>query len=450
MIDYLHEIFAGHNLPQRMGSFLALFAGRNAGKVAYGSALEDNTMKNPEHLPWKLDTLLIHGSERKGTMNAAGVPTVQPIYASTTYLHPDAETLDYALDGRLPSGEAAFAYGRQGNPNAYALEDLMGKVEGGVGAAVFGSGMAAIHAALLAVGLAPGTKVVAAQDLYGTTITLLRKVFMPMGVEVVLCDLYNSDVAAFIQAEQPDVVYVEIISNPLVKVIDLDTVAAAASAVGAVSIVDSTFATPYLLRPIEHGFDLVVHSATKYLGGHGDSTAGVVISAKNSLLESLHTYANTIGAMLSPFESYLIMRGLKTLALRMERHCANAMQVAHFLQQHAAVERVHYPGLSCHPQHELAGRLLGHKGYGGLLSFELKRQSRQAALRFIDHLQLCLPATTLGDVYSEVSYPPMSSHRSLTEADRQKIGITAGCIRLSVGIENVEDIINDLDQALMG
>jgi len=406
-------------------------------------------MKKPDHSPWKLDTLLVHGSGPKGTMNAAGEPTVQPIYASTTYLHPDAMTLDYALDGRLPSGEPAFAYGRQGNPNAYALEDLMGKLEGGVGAAVFSSGMAAIHAALLAAGLAPGTKVVAAQDLYGTTITLLRKVFMPMGIEVVLCDLYNPDVAAFIQTEQPDVVYVEIISNPLVKVIDLDTVAAAARAVGAVGIVDSTFATPYLLRPIEHGFDLVVHSATKYLGGHGDSTAGVVISAKNSLLESLHTYANTLGAMLSPFESYLIMRGLKTLALRMERHCANALQVAHFLQQHAAVERVHYPGLSGHPQHELATRLLGHKGYGGLLSFELKRQAREAAYRFIDHLQLCLPATTLGDVFSEVSYPPMSSHRSLTEADRQNIGITAGCIRLSVGIENVEDIINDLDQALI-
>src|SRR5712692_7741939 len=448
MIDYLHEIFAGHNLPQRMGSSLALFAGRNAGKVAYGSAHEDKTMKNPEHLPWKLDTLLVHGSERKGTMNAAGVPTVQPIYASTTFLHPDAETLDYALDGRFPSGEAAFAYGRQGNPNAYALEDLMGKVEGGVGAAVFGSGMAAIHAALLAVGLAPGTKVVAAQDLYGTTITLLRKVFMPMGVEVVLCDLYNSDVAAFIQAEQPDVVYVEIISNPLVKVIDLDTVAAAASAVGAVSIVDSTFATPYLLRPIEHGFDLVVHSATKYLGGHGDSTAGVVISERNNLVEQLRTFATMLGAMLGPFDSYLITRGLKTLTLRMERHCNNTLQVARFLEGHPAVERVHYPGLPGHPQHDLATRLLKQGQYGGLLAFELKEQTREAAYRFMDRLRLCLPATTLGDVYSEVSYPPMSSHRNLTPSERQKFGITDGCIRLSVGIEDVGDIIDDLNQAL--
>ena len=405
-------------------------------------------MKKPDSSSWKLDTLLIHGTRQNQAMNAAGVPTVQPIYASTTYLHPNAETLDYALDGALPSGEPAYAYGRQRNPNACTLESLMGKAEGGVGAAAFGSGMAAIHAALLAAGLAPGSKLLAAQDLYGTTITMLRKFFMPMGVEVVLCDLYNPAVADFIQAEQPDVVYVETISNPLVKVIDLDAVGAAARAVGAVSIVDSTFATPYLVRPIEHGFDLVIHSATKYLGGHGDSTGGIVISAKNSLLDLLHTYANMLGAMLSPFESHLIMRGLKTLALRMQRHCANALQVAHFLQQHAAVEHVRYPGLSSHPQHQLATRLLAHEGYGGLLSFELKNQSRAAAFHFINNLQLCLPATTLGDVYSEVSYPPMSSHRDLAEEDRQKMGITEGCIRLSVGIEDVEDIINDLDQAL--
>ncbi len=405
-------------------------------------------MKKPDSSSWKLDTLLIHGTRQSQAMNAAGVPTVQPIYASTTYLHPNAETLDYALDGALPSGEPAYAYGRQRNPNACTLESLMGKAEGGVGAAAFGSGMAAIHAALLAAGLAPGSKLLAAQDLYGTTITMLRKFFRPMGVEVVLCDLYNPAVADFIQAEQPDVVYVETISNPLVKVIDLNAVGAAARAVGAVSIVDSTFATPYLVRPIEHGFDLVIHSATKYLGGHGDSTGGIVISAKNSLLDLLHTYANMLGAMLSPFESHLIMRGLKTLALRMQRHCANALQVAHFLQQHAAVEHVHYPGLSSHPQHELATRLLAHEGYGGLLSFELKNQSRAAAFHFINNLQLCLPATTLGDVYSEVSYPPMSSHRDLAVEDRQKMGITEGCIRLSVGIEDVEDIINDLDQAL--
>lgn len=256
------------------------------------------------------------------------------------------------------------------------------------------------------------------------------------------------NVAEIVAAEQPDVVYVETLSNPLVKVIDLDAIGAAAQEVGAMSIVDSTFTTPYLVRPIEHGFDMVVHSATKYLGGHGDSTAGAVICAKHTLLNSLRNYATMLGAMLSPFESHLITRGVKTLALRMERHCNNALAVARFLQQHPAVERVYYPGLPDFPQHELAARLLGSERFGGLLSFELKEQSRESAFRFMDKLQLCLPATTLGDVYSEVSYPAISSHRSLTAAERQNIGITDGCIRLSVGIEGVEDIIEDLDQAL--
>lgn len=405
-------------------------------------------MKKPDHSSWKLGTRLIHGSRHGQSKSTAGIPTVQPIYASTTYLHPNAETLDQALGGTLPSGEQAFAYARYGNPNANALEDVMRKAEGGVGAVVFGSGMAAVHAALLAAGLAPGTKVLAAQDLYGATITLLQKVFIPTGVEVVFCDLYGSDVAAVINAEQPDVVFVETISNPLVKVMDLDTISAAARAVGAVSIVDSTFTTPYLVRPIEHGFDLVVHSATKYLGGHGDSTAGVVISAKNTFFDALRGYAGILGASLSPFESHLIMRGLKTLIVRMERQCDNALQVAHYLQQHVAIERVHYPGLLSHPQHKLATCLLDHDRYGGLLAFELRDASRAAVFRFMDHLQLCLPATTLGDVYSEVSYPTIASHRDLTDSERESMGITVGCVRMSVGIEDVEDIIDDLDQAL--
>jgi len=405
-------------------------------------------MKQSEHPSWTLDTLLVHGNKQSRTTSDTGIPTVQPIYATTTYLHRNAEALDSAFNAKLPTEELAYVYARQGNPNAQALEDLLGLAEGGVGAVVFGSGMAAIHAALLAAGLAPGTKILAAQDLYGVTIGLLRAIFIPIGVEVVLRNLCSPNIAEIIGAEQPDVIYVETLSNPLVKVIDLDAISAAAQEVGAVSIVDSTFTTPYLVQPIEHSFDMVVHSATKYLGGHGDSTAGVVICAKHTLLNSVRGYATMLGAMLSPFESHLIMRGLKTLALRMERHCSNALQVARFLQQHAAVERVYYPGLPDSPQHELATRLLGSERYGGLLSFELKEQSREAAFRFMDKLQLCLPATTLGDVYSEVSYPAISSHRSLTAGERQNTGITDGCIRLSVGIEGVEDIIKDLDQAL--
>ncbi len=405
-------------------------------------------MKQFDYPLWALDTLLVHSSKLSRTTNNSGMPTVQPIYTSTTYLHANADELDQAFSGHLPSGEPAYVYGRQGNPNAQTLEETLAQAEGGAGAVVFSSGMAAIHAALLAAGLTPGMKILAAQDLYGTTITLLRSIFIPNGVEVVLRDLCGTDAAEIIRTEQPDVIFVETISNPLVKVIDLDAISAAAQEVGAVSIVDSTFTTPYLLRPIEHGFDLVVHSGTKYFGGHGDTTAGAVISARNTLAEQLRTYATMLGAMLGPFDAYLIARGLKTLTLRMERHCTNALQVARFLQKHAAVERVHYPGLVSHPQHDLASRLLRQGQYGGLLAFELKEQAREGAYRFMDKLQLCLPATTLGDAYSEVSYPPLSSHRNLTANERQQLGITDGCIRFSVGIEDVEDIVRDLDQAL--
>jgi len=406
-------------------------------------------MKEHDYSSWALDTLLVHSNRLNHASSNSGKPTVEPISTSTTYLHRNAEMLDQAFSGISPSGEPAYVYARQGNPNAQTLEKILTQAEKGVGAVVFSSGMAAIHASLVAAGLAPGSKILAAQDLYGPTIGMLRTIFVPVGVEVVLHDLCSPDVIEIVRAEQPDVIYVETLSNPLTKVIDLDAISSTAKEVGAVSIVDSTFTTPYVIKPIDHGFDTVIHSATKYLGGHGDATAGVVISARNNIVEQLHGYATMLGAMLSPFDSYLITRGLKTLALRMERQCKNALEISQFLQKHKAVERVHYPGLPSHPQHDLASRLLMNHRYGGLLAFELKEQTREAAFRFMDKLQLCLPATTLGDVYSEVSYPAISSHRNLTTSERQKFGITDGCIRLSVGIEDVNDILHDLDQALL-
>ncbi|HEY4385131.1 MAG TPA: PLP-dependent aspartate aminotransferase family protein [Ktedonobacteraceae bacterium] len=395
-----------------------------------------------------IDTRLVHGGRGKHTGTAAGSPTVPPIYASTTYLHTNIEAQDKAFDGPTSDGEPAFVYARQANPSTHHLEEALTLIEGGIGSVVFGSGMAAIHSALLAAGLAPGAKILASQDLYGPTIGLIRKVFVPTGVELVLADLCCPAATEIIEREQPDVIYVETVSNPLVKVNDLDAISAAAKAVDAVTIVDSTFSSPYLLRPIEHGFDLVVHSATKYISGHGDSTGGAVISAKNSLLDQLRAYYILLGATLSPFEAHLMLRGLRTLALRMERQSQNALQIARFLHEHPAIERVYYPGLPEHPQHELAGRLLSHGLYGGLLAFELKEQTREAAFRFMNRLQICLPATSLGDVFSLVSYPPISSHRTLTPQECQKMGINAGCIRFSAGIEHVDDLIQDLNQAL--
>jgi cystathionine beta-lyase/cystathionine gamma-synthase len=398
---------------------------------------------------WDIETQFVHSGRTIGSDHGGcGSPTVQPIYASTTYLHESVEALDKAFEGKASNGEHAFVYARQGNPNAYAFEDALAKIEKGVGALACGSGTAAVHLSLLAAGLTSGTKIVASQDLYGPTITLLKKVFTTMGVELVLTDLCKPEGIELIRTEQPDVIFVETISNPLVKVIDLDAISATAKEVGAVTIVDSTFATPYLVRPIEHGFDLVVHSTTKYIGGHGDSTGGIVVSAKNTLLDQLRSLSILLGAMLSPFESHLMTRGLRTLALRMDRQCSNALKIAHFLQLHPAIARVHYPGLPDHPHHALASRLMRDGLYGGLLAFELKEQSREAAFRFMNRLQLCLPATSLGDVFSLVSYPPVSSHRTLTTTDLRSMGITEGCVRLSVGIEHIEDIIHDLDQAL--
>lgn len=404
-------------------------------------------MKEAEPQNWSLDTLFVHGGEYIRPMHQAGAPTVQPIYTSTTYLHNNTERLDEAFEENA-AGKQTFVYARQGSPNAHALEHVLAKSEGGVGAVVMGSGMAAIQGTLLATGLTSGSKILVAQDLYGATIGLLRTVFAPLGINVVFKDLCCTSAGEIIREEEPDVVLVETISNPLVKVTDLDTIATAAREVGAISIIDSTFSTPYLVQPLAHGFDVVVHSATKYISGHGDSTAGVAVTSKNSLLQQLRSYSNLLGAMLGPFESYLTMRGLKTLALRMERHCANALQVANFLNEHPAVEKVYYPGLENHPQHELASRLFRSGLYGGLLSFDLRQQSKEAAARFMDELRLCLPVTTLGDIHSQVSLPAISSHRTLPAAERQRYGITDGCVRLSVGIEGAQDIIADLNQAL--
>ncbi len=397
---------------------------------------------------WSLDTLLVHSGRNVRYTDATGNPTIHPIYASTTYVHSSAAALDQAFSGKTSDGEPAFVYARQSNPNANALENALTQAEKGVGATAFGSGLAAIHAALLAGGLAANTKIVASQDVYGPTLNQLQKLFAPAGATIIQADLCTPEAGTIIRNEEPDVVFIETISNPLAKVVDLDAISAAAREVGAITIVDNTFATPYLVRPIEHGIDIVVHSATKYISGHGDSTGGVVICASNVLLDQLRTYALLLGAMLSPFETHLILRGLRTLALRMERHCENAMRVAHFLQQHPAVAHVYYPGLPNHPHHDIAARLLRHNHFGGLLAFDLKEQTREAAYRFMDHLRLCLPATTLGDVFSQVSYPPISSHRTITDEERRCMGIHDGCIRFSVGIEHIEDILQDLDQAL--
>ena len=317
-----------------------------------------------------------------------------------------------------------------------------------VDAVAFSSGMGAIHAALLGSAVRAGTAVVAAADVYGATYALLERTFTALGVGVRFVDITDLDqVSRAVTEEQPAALLCEIISNPLMKVADVPALAEMARGVGAALIIDSTFASPFLFRPLEHGADYAVHSATKYIGGHGDVMGGVIAcSAERG--HDLRERQKLLGANLGPQEAWLALRGLKTLALRMRQHCDNAQQVAEALAAHPAVAWVNYPGLPAHPQHDLAGRLFAGLGFGGMLSFELRGAGQSDVFRFMEALQLVLPATTLGDVYSLVLYPAHTSHRQVAPEVREAIGIGDGLVRLSVGIEAVEDIVADLMQAL--
>ncbi len=391
-------------------------------------------------------TQAVHAGERLG--GVAILPTVTPIYASTTFLGEDAAALDAVLGGE----QKGYVYARYANPTIAALEVALTALENGVATAAFGSGMAALHAALLLVEMQPGDVVLAARDLYGASHALLNTLFAPNGIvpRFVDCNDAAAYSAALQEEPRPRAVLVEPISNPLIRVLDMARIIEQAHAVGALVIVDNTFATPYLYQPLAAGADIVLHSATKYFGGHGDAMGGSVTVRDPAREAPLRSLSKLLGAVLSPFEAHLVHRGLKTLALRLERQCANALTVAQWLAAHRAVAQVHYPGLPDHSGHALATRQFRPGVYGGMLAFEIRDADRAAMLRFIDRLHLLIPATTLGDVYSQVSYPIMSSHRDWSPALRRRAGISDGLLRVSIGIEATADIIGDLDQALRG
>ena len=376
-------------------------------------------------------------------------PVATPIYHASSYVYEEMETLDATFAGTFDGP----MYTRYGNPTVSALEVAVAALEGGEAALAYGSGMAAIHGALLAAGAWAGTSVVAAQDVYGATYALLNRLLASQGVTVRFVDTadFAAVEAAFAAARAagaPAVaLIVETISNPLLKVADLPALAELAHAAGAALIVDNTFASPYLCRPLELGADYVVHSATKYLGGHGDVLGGVVVTSKERRRE-LNEINKLVGANLGPQEAWLVLRGIKTLPLRVQRQCDNAAQVAAWLVDHPRVSHVNYPGLASHPQHALAARLLERGAFGAMISFDLRDGDRARVFRFMEALRLVLPATTLGDVYSLVLYPAHSSHRALDAELRRRIGIGDGLVRLSVGIEDPADIIADLEQAL--
>jgi cystathionine gamma-synthase/methionine-gamma-lyase len=400
-------------------------------------------------------TIAVHAGERTAAtqpVSAAAAPftpVVTPIYPSVGYTYEDTSDLDAVFAGTSDNP----VYTRYGNPTLSALEAALAALEDGEAALAYSSGMAAIHAALLGAGARAGATVIAAQDIYGATYALLFRLLATQGVTpcfVDVCDLPAVEAAFASASTRPVALIAETVSNPLLKVADLPRLAEIAHAHDTVFIVDNTFATPVLVRPLTLGADYVVHSATKYLGGHGDVLGGAVITSAERRKE-LNEINKLLGANLGPQEAWLIHRGLKTLPLRVLRQCANALEIANWLKSHPRIERVNYPGLTSHPQHALAARMLNDgdgAAFGAMVSFDIRDAGQADVFRFMEGLRLIQPATTLGDVYSLVLYPAMSSHRALDPETRHRIGIGDGLVRLSVGIEDPGDIIADLGAAL--
>jgi cystathionine gamma-synthase/methionine-gamma-lyase len=372
-----------------------------------------------------ITTKLVHAGERGSLPEGKSVST--PIYTSVTFTYDTMQEIDQVFGGE----KQGFIYTRYGNPTIAALEDAVREIEEGAVACAYATGMAAVHAALIACDLRSGSTVLASQDLYGATTSLLNNVFANFGVKTTTVDYSDLNLVREKAREvRPQIMIAETISNPLLKVCDIEACVDIARENGARLIIDNTFATPYLRQPLKLGADIVVHSATKYLGGHADAMGGLVISRDEMDGSALISMLKLVGGVLGVWEAHEILRGLKTLAVRLDRQCENANKLASHLREHAGIGRVHYPGL------------------GALVSIELKEPTKEAAFRFMDRLKLCVRSTSLGDVFTSVLHPATASHRDITPARRQQWGIVDSLVRISVGIENIDDIIADIDQSL--
>jgi cystathionine gamma-synthase/methionine-gamma-lyase len=390
-----------------------------------------------------LHTRAVHAGDRKRT--GSYVPVTTPIHTAVSYFYNDIADLDRVFENTMPGP----SYARYGNPTNAALEELVTSLESGSGALACSSGMAALNIAITAALLDRRRVVLAHKELYGATIGMLTKVLDLSGIETVFvnfCD--EAAVAAALAEHRPGALLMETITNPLLRVAPLDRIAAMAREASAQLIVDNTFATPLLVRPLESGASFVVHSLTKYLSGHGDVMGGVVVTDAVNL-DPLRTLSKTLGPVLGPFEAYLSMRGIKSFPVRMERQCANACRIATWLATHPAVERVYFPADPKHPDAANIKRLFAPNLYGAMVSMEVKGADRERIFRLMNALETIVPATSLGDVQSMMLYPAIASHRDLSPKHRARLGIQDNLIRLSVGIESVEDIIADLDRALL-
>ncbi len=382
-------------------------------------------------------TRAIHGGHFHG--DGASDPIVFPIFQTASFGFDSTDAMDAVVSG----AKLGFGYSRAGNPTVDAFERTLALLEGADAACAFASGMAAIHAAITAF-VGAGEHVVVTRHVYGGTYHLLTELLPRLGISHTFVDMTDLAAVAAAITPQTRMLWGETVSNPMTVVLDLPALAQLAHARGLLLGVDATFTSPYLSLPLAQGADLSVHSATKYLGGHGDVIAGAVAGAAEPMAKVRGIMAG-VGGNMAPLEAFLLARGMKTLELRMDRHCLNAQRLAEFLAAHPLVERVNYPGLPTHPQHDLAARLL--RGFGGMVSFSV-RGDETTARSVVDHLRLAFRASSLGDADTLASLPVMTSHRLLSPADRAASGVTDSLIRVSVGLENSADQIADFAQAL--
>jgi len=377
------------------------------------------------------ETKAIHAGQQPDPTTGA---IMTPISVSSTYVQ------------ESPGVHKGYDYSRSGNPTRKALENCIAELEEGLKGFAFSSGMAATSTVLEI--LDSGDHIIAMDDLYGGTYRLFENVRKrSAGLEFTFTDLSNLENLESSIKPNTKMIWVESPTNPLLKVVDLREVADFAKRNGLIAVCDNTFCSPYVQKPLDMGFDIVVHSATKYLNGHSDVIGGIAVSSDQSLSDQLTYLANATGSVMSPFDSFLVLRSLKTLAVRMERHCANAMQIADFLEKHEAIEKIYYPGLESHPQHDIAAKQMS--SFGGMISVVLKG-GLESAISFLERTKLFTLAESLGGVESLIEHPAIMTHASIPKSIRDEIGIVDGLVRLSVGIETLEDLINDLDTALKG
>ena len=421
--------------------------GVRAQLLEQGVILEDTKdgvrWKRNKHM--KLDTKAVHAGDRKRT--GSWVPVTTPIHLATTYFYDDAADLDRVFAGET---RRAFNYSRHGNPTNEALEELLASLESGAGALACCSGMAALHFAITAALLDRRRVILAASALYGATISMLMKVLEPSGIETVFVDFCDEQaLAAAIAEHRPGALVMETISNPLLRVAPLDRIAAMAKRGRRAAGCRQHFCHAFDHAPARTGRGLRCPQPDQISCRHGDVLGGVVVTHAANI-EALRTLARSLGPVLGPFEAYLAMRGIKTFPLRMQRQCANACRLASWLATHPAIDRVYFPADPRHPDAASIKRLFAPDLYGAILSFEVKGADRDGIFRVMNALRMIVPATSLGDVQTMVLYPAMASHRELSPKHRARLGINDNLLRLSAGIEAVEDIIADLDQALKG